>query len=438
MSEEIIMTIFEACVSVFEYCVFVWLYRLVSDGVRSRYEKTEVVSTGMLYLAAMYLCDMNKVMPTVKLVLLTVLVCTGMYLIYNIRVTKLLTVTVYNLLVTIVSETIVMGTVLGLYWHQADVQACLNQSAIRVQSVLMAKVIYILFLILLKSFLLNTKKGYSRKELFLLVIQTISSAFVIAMAIELTVSFELKSSVSPYIFSGVSFCAFAAYCVCIWITDDYINNQNRIQEKIRLEEYRKQKEQYLSIRHDAEQGVRQIYHDLKCHMKAIDKLQQVNSEELDRYIGDINSILKPYEKFYNTGCEILDMILTEKQSVVEQAGIQFDAKIEEQSLAGLQTFHLNVIFTNALDNAFEANQCEAENRFISIRVKKEREGVSILVRNSYHTPLRHESGGLFGTSKQDKEKHGIGLGSVCSSVESLGGRINAEGRDGIFSLFILI
>lgn len=444
MSEEMIMPVFEMFLAVFEIVVLVWLYSAVSDGVRCKHAREKIVLLGIVIFGVIVFCDVNEILPSFKLAAILAVISVGMYFLLGIGVGKLLVVTIYIMIATIVSETAVMGIIMGIHGYETA-SVFMERGAIRVESVLMSKILYIILLFILKSILTSHKKSYDRKELLILGIQTISSALIIMTTIEISAVTPLNSAVSPFLLSFLAVCCFLAYCLSIWMTDSYFKNQYTIQENIRIEEYQKKRQQYINMRSDAEQSVRQIYHDLTKHIKAIDELRQGRMNELNEYVSDLKSVLRPYERFYDTGCDVLDMILTEKQEIAEEAGILFDARIEPGCLCGFRTFNLNVLFTNALDNAIEANlMMPAENssgdmdKFISIRIKRQMEGVSILIENTYFVEPVKSGRGLFLTRKQQRELHGIGMSSIKSSVTALGGCMNAENRGGIFSLFILL
>lgn len=444
MSEEVIMPVFEMFLAVLDYCIFIWFYGTVSNIVKGRWFRMQIGMLGLVFFCIILVCDYFGILPSVKLGILLVIISFSMYFIVHIGIGKLVVIAIYIFVATIVSETAVMGIIMGIHGYETA-SVFMDRGAIRVESVLMAKILYFILLFILKSILTSHKKSYDRKELLILGIQTISSALIIMITIEMSAVTPLNSAVSPFLLSFLAICCFLAYCLSIWMTDSYFKTQYTIQESIRLKEYQNKRKQYIKMRSDAELSVRQIYHDLTKHIKAIDELRQGRINELNEYVCDLKSVLKPYERFYDTGCEVLDMILTEKQETAEEAGILFDARIEPGCLFGYRTFNLNTLFTNALDNAIEANlMMPAENssenmdKFISIRIKRQMEGVSILIENSYFVEPVKSSRGLFLTRKRERELHGIGMSSIKSSVTALGGCMNAENRGGIFSLFILL
>lgn len=437
------MNIFEICISLFDFTVFMWFFQSVSEGYQCRYPKAKMAILGALFVVIIYIFDMHGILPSIKLLVLMVLMMPGVYHIFRLSIIKNVTVIIYFVCATVISEASVMGILMSIQ-HEKSPGLFFDGGPGRIQCVFISKIVFIALLFVLKSIMNRRTGGYTRKELLILVVQTVSSLLVLVMSVEMTMSFQVVNLVPPLVLTAVAAGAFFAYCVSVWITDHYFKSQRIIQENIRLEEFRKYQERYSTMRSEAEQGVRQIYHDLKRHMKAIDKMQHGNTGELSEYVEDLNEILKSYENIYNTGCEVLDMVLEEKRTEAERAGIRFDVKVEEKSLAGFRTMNLNVIFTNALDNAIEANvipemkEGEKTDRFIGVRVRKEREGVSILIRNTYFLEPVSGGAGIFQTIKADKEQHGIGVGSIRSAVRALAGRMSVESSDGIFVLYILL
>ena len=93
-----------------------------------------------------------------------------------------------------------------------------------------------------------------------------------------------------------------------------------------------------------------------------------------------------------------------------------------------------------MDNAMEAVQKleDSEKRIISMNVYSKMNFLFIVMSNYYEGEIKMREDGLPFTTKKEKAFHGLGMRSVSLLVEKYGGQISYDGRDGIFSVNILL
>ncbi|WP_243006695.1 GHKL domain-containing protein, partial [Roseburia sp. OM04-10BH] len=98
-----------------------------------------------------------------------------------------------------------------------------------------------------------------------------------------------------------------------------------------------------------------ILHDVNKHIKAIEGLygaEQGNTA--GEYAAEIRELLKPLIPVQYTENPILNILLTDKESVMKEKGISVTIKVDNVNLNFLAPIDITTIFGNLLDNAIEA------------------------------------------------------------------------------------
>ncbi len=218
-----------------------------------------------------------------------------------------------------------------------------------------------------------------------------------------------------------------------------------VHEKKALEEVRLQEainEAYfrnLQLQKERDEEVRRLHHDMKNHLLAIEKLAGEGSERMGEYIGSLAEQLDPYESLVETGNELLNGILAEKQALARSKGIDLEIQADCSSLGFMSDTDLCTIFGNALDNAIEACEKVERQEDRSIRVKTEALAGQIIIAftNTYLGSITM-SNGLPETSKSDKKMHGIGLRSIRRTLEKYNGTLRLKPDADRFTLTVVI
>ena len=97
------------------------------------------------------------------------------------------------------------------------------------------------------------------------------------------------------------------------------------------------------------------------------------------------------------------------------------------------------IFANALDNAVEAAAI-SDNPVVDMNIKRTSKFFVIKISNSCKEPVNVNNMFLSSgyTSKSDKEHHGFGLRNIKETVDKYNGIVNADYKDGVFVLSIMV
>lgn len=194
-----------------------------------------------------------------------------------------------------------------------------------------------------------------------------------------------------------------------------------------------EKEKSLKLTKEAVNTINIKYHDLK-HMTS--KLK--NGENALELVNDITDSLKIYENSISTGNDTLDMVITEEMIKFRQNNVEFSCIADGSSLSFMSSIDIISLFSNALDNAFEAViNLNVSQRIIYLRVNEALGMLSISVENPYSSILVIQDG-LPVTNKADKNYHGFGMRSILNIVKKHNGNLSISTTDGLFKLKILM
>ncbi|ERJ12259.1 ATP-binding protein [Haloplasma contractile] len=198
----------------------------------------------------------------------------------------------------------------------------------------------------------------------------------------------------------------------------------------------KQYEHYLRSQDNIDM-INQKYHDLKHQLSIIRSEKDLNKRE--SYLSELEAGIKFHNTLYKTGDRVLDTILTSKNILCLEYGINFTCVADGTLLDFLSTLDICSIFGNALDNAIESVReiDDREMRIIKVAVFSQRNLLLIRFENYYENQLKYENGNLTST-KNDGLNHGYGIKSIKSIVEKYNGSVTINTDNNWFRIAILI
>ena len=175
------------------------------------------------------------------------------------------------------------------------------------------------------------------------------------------------------------------------------------------------------------------YHDLKHKLRYLE--QRLPREELDSMRAPIDS----YESTYDTGLDVLDIVLNEKQMLCKAKGITLTVMGNGADLSFMNAMDVYSLFGNLMDNAIEAVELlePPEKRQISLVLERRGEFVYISCMNYTESTVVLRQDGLPGTTKtRELGYHGYGLRSIRMIAEKYHGDIRIQAENGMFGLSI--
>jgi sensor histidine kinase regulating citrate/malate metabolism len=206
-------------------------------------------------------------------------------------------------------------------------------------------------------------------------------------------------------------------------------SQRRQQEENRVQELTSAyKLQNLRNRQASEEDLRQLYHDMKNHLLAINRLSKNGgSIQLNDYINGLLQNFANQEKCVDTGNELLNGLLSEKISEASRDNVEFSVILDFSQITFISDFDLCTIFGNALDNAIEASRMvnDPNDRYISVRGTVAADQMLISISNSYEGIINIMDG-IPQTSKPSPTLHGIGISSIRKALQKYGGVMSVD------------
>lgn len=199
---------------------------------------------------------------------------------------------------------------------------------------------------------------------------------------------------------------------------------------------RSQHDQYLQSKRSIE-AVNRTYHDLKHQIEVIRAEENLGRKH--SYLEELEEALQGYATLSRTGNSVLDVILTTKQAICLERGIELTCVADGRLIDFMSVMDISTIFGNALDNAIEATGAvpDRDRRLIRMAVYAQGDLVLVAVENFFGGRLRVQGDEIL-TTKADRTRHGYGLKSIKRIAEIYGGSMTARASDGWFQLRILL
>ncbi|MGN0375432.1 MAG: sensor histidine kinase [Butyrivibrio sp.] len=201
------------------------------------------------------------------------------------------------------------------------------------------------------------------------------------------------------------------------------------QALLQLNAYKELNEKYNSSR--------KIIHDVKKHVASLEGLiNSNNADAADKYKGLLNAELNKLVPQFECDNPILTVIINNKLTVAEGMNIDFKTDIEFSVLDFISDLDITAIFSNLLDNAFEAcGELTEDRRHIHLMVTRHNYFLLIYLENTYKS-VEVDTNHIFKSTKMHHQ--GVGLSNVKGAVKKYGGNFKAHTEEGLFKTEILI
>lgn len=178
-----------------------------------------------------------------------------------------------------------------------------------------------------------------------------------------------------------------------------------------------------------------LLHDVDKHMKAIEHLHLIGDTDIAaEYAKQIGSMLQPLMPIKHTGNPVLDILLADYRTIMDEKSISFDMKVDHANMDFVHPIDITTIFGNLLENAIEACENVENDRKIFLRIGTYHEMISIRMGNNCRA-VKWKNGVPI---SQKGQNHGMGLLNVKRSVIKYDGNIKLKAEDGIFLVDIFL
>lgn len=182
-------------------------------------------------------------------------------------------------------------------------------------------------------------------------------------------------------------------------------------------------------------GWRHDYHNHIQTMKAYLMMGQL--EELEEYLGGLETDLAQVDTVIKTGNVKLDAILNSKLTLIASKQIPVNAKAQVPGELAISDVDLCVVIGNLLDNAIESCERveEPEKRFIRVYIGILKQHLYISVTNAAGEVKRASRGQYLSTKGPGR---GFGLKRVDAIVHACGGYLNRQSEPGVFATEVML
>lgn len=216
----------------------------------------------------------------------------------------------------------------------------------------------------------------------------------------------------------------------------------RYQQEKLLKETEEMRSQDAELR-ELHQNVRQLKHDMKNHLMVL--TAYLNDGEYDQakaYTSELLDKFSTMHSYIETGNVLLNHIINEKLSYAKAQGILVKAEIENLSFERMNRMDFSALLSNMLDNAIEALEREMKNEVperlqLEVIITTHRGYETICVKNRISSSVLTENPELI-TSKNEKDRHGFGVGKIKAIAGQYGGLVDFYEEDNFFCVKVFI
>ena len=220
---------------------------------------------------------------------------------------------------------------------------------------------------------------------------------------------------------------------------DFLRKKYRDESILKDEYLRMSKAHYSGlVTHMKE--IRSIRHDMRAHIHMIRTyIKNKDFSAMEAYVDELASEHSLQTvKYYNTGNELVDAILTDGMRRCKNDEVRLECKGSLEGNVKISDYDLCIIMSNLLSNAIEA--CERlvhSEKFIKVLLESNERTVRIVFENLIEWEVDIDKLGTY-TSKSDKNNHGLGINNVKRTVEKYDGTMVMSCEEGKFRTIIVI
>ncbi len=201
------------------------------------------------------------------------------------------------------------------------------------------------------------------------------------------------------------------------------------QSTLQLNAYNKLNEKYIASR--------KVIHDVRKHLSSLEGLITANkADEAGKYRDMLNYELNKLMPRFECDNSILTVVINNKLEAADNMKVDFRVNAEFTEINFISNLDITAIFSNLLDNAFEAcAELPEERRHVTLSIARRNYFVFIYVENTF-SEVKQDVKKVFRSTK--KGHQGIGMSNIKSACEKYNGNFNAHTENDMFITEILI
>lgn len=220
-----------------------------------------------------------------------------------------------------------------------------------------------------------------------------------------------------------------ALCIGLYTKSCRYEAQNAILQ-IQLKQ---EQSTYTKVNEIYEQA-RMMNHDIKHYLSVVlGLLENKEYEEARQQIIDLVGKRMKLDMVQYVASSAINAVLNEKLVWARNANVNMELKVSGKIPGDLE-MDVAIILANLLDNAIEAVR-EQEDKRVELDMYELKGMYYVTVRNTIHNSILQNNPAM-STTKEEKEKHGIGLNSVRYLVKRMDGSFQMREENGWFLSYV--
>lgn len=226
-------------------------------------------------------------------------------------------------------------------------------------------------------------------------------------------------------------CEFAATLCQYYVYRVVHSSVRAVQNQMELEQLRLQRDmdyRYYRLAQESAAELSAFRHDFKNQLQVAYSLAEEEPGKAVKLLEELEERLSAIRPLRYCANPIVNTVLTVKSAQAEEQGIAFtvQAAVDDWSI---EEVDLSSLFSNLLDNAIEGcRRSGAEHPAIQVKAAERKGFYIVRVTNTCGPDIQLE-----GTSKEDKESHGLGLSILRSIAQKYQGEFRTQAENGIFT-----
>ena len=190
----------------------------------------------------------------------------------------------------------------------------------------------------------------------------------------------------------------------------------------------------LEIMYQSQNRIRFLKHDIRNHIYKMQALLAENKlKELKEYFSETQEYIKVKSLYVSSGNSDIDSLLNYKLYQAENMGTKFETELKLPEQININSFDLNIVIGNLLDNAIEALS-KTEDKKLKIIIKYSRGVINIKISNTFDGVVLNN----LLTRKKSKENHGLGILSIQTVLDKYNGLLKTIYDDKWFETSVIM
>lgn len=411
------------------------IFFLIINSIGNKKESNIKYIIGMLMIFIfMAYINVSNIFPNIKIIICMIVGIVFYTLFYKDKIHKCILVNLLFWLCLIMSDGLA-SLIVVIFNKINSINILLTGNSLRIQFIILAKIILFTGLILFKYFKLSLDLKF--KDILLIGLPIIANISSLLLIFGYNMKNEVVDIENIIMLIFITLLIISSSIVILIVIGKIIKDDKlQLEYELINERIKKNNMSYENI-NEIYDKIKFVYHDLKNHMICIKGYE--TKDEIVSYINNLEFQISDFESFRNTGNKTLDIILGEKIYLCKKYNIEFEDSINITKLKFIKNNDICAIFANALDNAIEACMIIDDKIEKVIKVKATYIGGFAIIKfiNTKVNNIKFINGHIK-TSKNNDKIHGIGLASIKYIVNKYDGETIVNYSNNEFILKIMI